>query len=293
MFEHRFALFLTVLIFCLLLVGGFVHNMGASLACPDWPTCHGTLMPEMTGGVAIEHSHRLLASAVGIFTIVLAVLLAKKRSEDRGLVRLGFLGVLLVIFQGVLGGITVLFKLPPIVSIAHLGTSMIFFAVVIVIAWRTKPIPTTGLRGEQGRGEVGLAILFTYFQILLGAVVRHTHSGLVCPDIPFCHGFIWPWGMGYMTALHMAHRWIGVILAVLICRLTLTLWKEAPQMVRRLLLLATGIVFCQIALGILSVLTLLGVPAVTAHLGGAALLWATMVSLWIHRDQKKNLGNPL
>src|SRR5262245_29246180 len=77
--EHRFAVVLAVLIFFLILLGGIVHNTGSSLACPDWPTCYGTLMPEMKGGVAIEHSHRLAAASVGLLTIVLSILLYKKR----------------------------------------------------------------------------------------------------------------------------------------------------------------------------------------------------------------------
>src|SRR5690348_558407 len=86
--AHRLAKILVVLIFGLLLLGGIVHNTGSSLACPDWPTCYGSLMPKMEGGVAIEHSHRLFAATVGLLTIVLAFLLYRQGGLLR---RLGFL----------------------------------------------------------------------------------------------------------------------------------------------------------------------------------------------------------
>src|SRR5690349_13357859 len=124
--EHRFAIATTVATFVLLIVGSLVHGTGSSLACPDWPLCYGTLFPKMENGVQFEHTHRLVATGVGIMTVVLAVLLLRRKG-DRSLVRLGVVATVLVVFQGVLGGITVLYKLPRAVSVAHLATSMCFF----------------------------------------------------------------------------------------------------------------------------------------------------------------------
>ena len=70
---HRFAVATAVATYLLILIGGLVHGTGSSLACPDWPTCYGTLMPKMEGGVLVEHSHRLAAGTVMILTLVLAV----------------------------------------------------------------------------------------------------------------------------------------------------------------------------------------------------------------------------
>ncbi|MEW6778232.1 MAG: COX15/CtaA family protein, partial [Bdellovibrionota bacterium] len=117
------------LTFFLLLVGGIVHGTGSSLACPDWPTCYGTFFPEMKGGVFFEHSHRLVASLVGLLTIGIVVMVHRQRREKR-LRRLSWAALGLVIFQGILGGITVIYKLPAAVSSAHLATSMIFFSLL-------------------------------------------------------------------------------------------------------------------------------------------------------------------
>src|SRR5688572_23167410 len=113
--------------FLLLLVGGLVNPTGSSLACPDWPLCYGSAFPEMTGGILYEHSHRLVATFVGLMTVILGVLLFRARRHDRGYVPLALLVVAMVVVQGVLGGLTVLLKLPPQISTAHLALSMAFF----------------------------------------------------------------------------------------------------------------------------------------------------------------------
>ena len=66
--------------FLLILVGGLVHGTGSSLACPDWPTCYGSFMPKMEGGVLVEHSHRLAAGTVVIMTLVLAAMLTASKA---------------------------------------------------------------------------------------------------------------------------------------------------------------------------------------------------------------------
>src|SRR5437763_4138420 len=102
---HRFAVTTAAATYLLILIGGLVHGTGSSLACPDWPTCYGTMMPRMEGGVAVEHSHRLAAGTVVVLTIALAVALSvARRPEHRRLRPLGWLAVTLVLMQAVLGG---------------------------------------------------------------------------------------------------------------------------------------------------------------------------------------------
>src|SRR5215217_3071667 len=75
MWLHRFAIATAAVTWVLLLVGGLVHGTGSSLACPDWPLCHGQFFPEMARGVEYEHSHRLVAGSVAIMTVLLGVAL--------------------------------------------------------------------------------------------------------------------------------------------------------------------------------------------------------------------------
>ena len=182
--TRLFATATAVATFLLLLVGGLVNPTGSSLACPDWPLCHGSAFPQMVGGVFFEHSHRLVATGVGLMTVILGVLLW--RDGRRGLA-LG--AVAMVVLQGVLGGLTVIFKLPPEISLSHLALSMTFFAFLIYLATgageRPRPLELSPLRARL----VVVAAISIWVQIILGGLVRHTKSALACAtEIPLCLG---------------------------------------------------------------------------------------------------------
>ena len=115
---HRFAVATAVATLFLIFAGGLVTSTESGLSVPDWPLSYGRLMPPMVGGVFYEHGHRMVATAVGILTILLAVWLSRR--EPRAWVRrLGYAALAAVVAQGVLGGLTVLFLLPMAVSVAH------------------------------------------------------------------------------------------------------------------------------------------------------------------------------
>src|SRR6185369_16975706 len=177
MLVHRFAIVTAVATYLLILIGGLVHGTGSSLACPDWPTCYGTMMPRMEGGVLVEHSHRLAAGTVVILTLALAAMLTMTASKDEGLRRLrpfGWLAVALVFVQALLGGITVMLRLPTPVSTAHTGTSLLFFLTVVYVAVRSRPLPLPVVAPPPAVPRLALvAAVAVYFQMLLGGLVRH------------------------------------------------------------------------------------------------------------------------
>ena len=140
---HRFAKLVAACTVLLLLAGSLVTSTDSGLAVPDWPTTYGwnlfTFPPSMwVGGIFYEHGHRLIASGVGLLTIVLAVWLWLE-DPRRWMRRLGAIALVTVILQGVLGGITVLYFLPAAVSTAHAGLAEIFFCLTIAIALFTSP----------------------------------------------------------------------------------------------------------------------------------------------------------
>jgi cytochrome c oxidase assembly protein subunit 15 len=130
---HRFAVATAVATFVLLVAGALVTSNDAGLSVPDWPLSHGSLMPEMVGGVFYEHSHRLIAATVAILTLILAIWLS--RAERRPQVRrLGWTAVGMVLAQALLGGVTVLLYLPVAISVLHACLAQLFFCTVVVIA---------------------------------------------------------------------------------------------------------------------------------------------------------------
>src|SRR6266851_4524671 len=140
---HRFATFVAGCTVLLVLAGSLVTSTGSGLSVPDWPTTYGwnmlTFPPsKWVGGILYEHGHRLIATTVGVLTIVLAAWLWRAESR-RWMETLGLAALGAVVQQGVLGGLTVLFFLPAAVSTAHAGLAEIFFCMTVAIALFTSP----------------------------------------------------------------------------------------------------------------------------------------------------------
>jgi heme A synthase len=286
---QRFAALLACLTFVLLIVGALVHNTGSSLACPDWPLCYGQVFPRMVGGVLVEHSHRLLAASVGVLTIVLGVglVLRAQRTRDSRLIALGVAAFLGVSFQGMLGGLTVIFRLPTWTSTSHLAVSMLYFSLVIYIAFRLReraPEPRRPLAPSVQRWTLGAAALI-YAQMVLGALIRHLGAGLACVELPLCQGHLFPPGAHPYVQLHMLHRLVAVIAFVVVSVAAVLAFRAARatpvngRAVRLLALAAPGLVLVQITLGVLSITSFRDIIPLTAHLAVAALLLADLWSL--------------
>ena len=140
---HRFAKFVAACTVLLILAGSLVTSNDAGLSVPDWPTSYGwsmfTFPPSMwVANILYEHGHRLIASTVGFLTIILAAWLWMADSR-RWMRFLGLAALGAVVAQGVLGGLTVLFFLPPAISTAHAALAEIFFCITISIALFTSP----------------------------------------------------------------------------------------------------------------------------------------------------------
>jgi len=285
---HRFAVATAVATYLLILIGGLVHGTGSSLACPDWPTCYGTLMPKMEGGVLVEHSHRLAAGTVVILTLALAgMLTASKDASLRPLRPFGWLAVGLVFVQALLGGITVMLRLPTPVSTAHTGTSLLFFLTVLYVAVRSRPAPAVA-PAPPPPAVPRLALVTAvavYFQMLLGGLVRHSGAALACTDVPLCRGSLWP--DAHPTVLIQAlHRLTGVAVALLVFASAIMTLRRAGARrdLKALAIVAPVLVLVQIALGIRAVTSFLDLATVEAHLAVATALLATQVLVVLRAD---------
>ncbi len=182
---HVYAVLLACATFVLIVAGALVTSHAAGLSVPDWPTSFGTLrMPPMVGGVLYEHGHRMIAGTVGLLTIFLAIWIWI--SEPRRWVRrLAGFAVLAVVLQAVLGGVTVLLKLPPVVSVGHATLGQAFFTMVVSLALFTS----AEWRWDESKFEdnsspslrrLSLGLTAAVFvQLVLGASFRHAAFGIV------------------------------------------------------------------------------------------------------------------
>lgn len=286
---HRFAVALAGCVVGLIAAGALVSSKGAGLAVPDWPLSYGTLNPPRwweIENVRAEHGHRLLAGTVGLLTVALAVWVS--RVEPRKWVRrLAWLAVGTVLVQAILGGITVLWFLPTVVSVAHAAVAELFLCLVVTLAVVTSPwwyrMGTRAPLPDSPRlfPLAAATTLAIYLQILLGAVVRHRGAGLAIPDFPLAFGRLWPPEFDFAIGVHYAHR-LGALVVCLLVAGTLVQVFRSPGREIRLLLpaLFMGIlVGVQIALGGAVVLTGRAVLPNTLHVATGATLLATSLGL--------------
>jgi cytochrome c oxidase assembly protein subunit 15 len=261
---HRFSQFLVACTVILILAGSLVTSHDAGLSVPDWPTSYGwnmfTFPPSMwVANIFYEHGHRLIASTVGFLTIVLAVWLwiAEPRSWLRWL---GVAALGAVIAQGLLGGLTVLFFLPPAVSTAHAGLAEIFFCLTVAIALFTSPAWNADravLDDALMRRIATSTTILIYSQILIGATMRHTGAGLAIPDFPLMFGHVVPDHWDAKIAVHFAHRVGAFVVTLGIIGTAAYVWsqhRDRRELTRPALLLLV-LVTAQVTLGALTVLS--------------------------------------
>jgi cytochrome c oxidase assembly protein subunit 15 len=186
---HRYAVLLAVCTLFLVVAGASVTSKEAGLSVPDWPLSYGQVMPQMTGGVFFEHGHRMVATTVGFMTIILAVWLARVETR-KWMKTLGFVALGAVIFQGLLGGLTVKLLLPPIVSISHACLAQLFFSATVAIAlftskgWHQGPEIVEDQGWPSLRSLAVMTPVLVLTQIALGAAFRHRMIG-VLPHVLF------------------------------------------------------------------------------------------------------------
>ena len=181
---HRYTVVVAICTLFLVVAGGLVTSNDAGLSVPDWPLSYGKLMPPMEGGVRFEHGHRMVATTVGLLTIILAIWLWRSE-QRRWMRRLGFIALAAVIVQGVLGGMTVIFMLPKPVSISHACLAQLFFSTTVLIAlftsaeWRGRRLMVDD-SGAPSLHALALAVpLCVLAQLALGAAARHKALGVL------------------------------------------------------------------------------------------------------------------
>jgi heme a synthase len=308
-YLHYFAVLTTVVTFPLIFIGGLVTSHDAALAVPDWPTTYGYNMfffpwKKMVGGIFYEHSHRLIASLVGMLTIILAVWI-QVREPRAWLRRLGWIALGLVIFQGVLGGLRVV-MLKKEIAIFHACIAQLFFCLMAAIAFftsrwwmeRSKEIPRSiGL--PVYRLAVGFCCLI-FLQLILGATMRHTNAGLAIPDFPLMYGKVVPpldasaleqvnetrvWKLGlervtfFQLGVHLLHRLGAVLIGLGTLYLIRVIWRQCSNVpsLKQWGIVLLVLFVVQFGLGMSVIWTSKAADIATAHVAVGALVFVVSV----------------
>jgi len=281
--HHWFTVLAAGCVFLLIIAGALVTSNDAGLSVPDWPTSFGSLyrIPPLVGGVRFEHVHRMIAEAIGLLTIIVAVWTQKV--DRRQWIRvLSWCALGTVIAQGILGGLTVLFYLPPAISTAHATLGQTFFCIMVGIAfftsrsWVEAPQPVVRLDEQPRLTTLATwTVVAVWLQLIMGAAFRHSGIRLL------------PHLVGAAVVFGMVN-WLGIT--------TLRRHRKVPQLARPagalLFLLAL-----QIKLGFSSYVTRVVwnhgisaplasmVVATVAHVacGALVLVTAVILAIQIHR----------
>jgi cytochrome c oxidase assembly protein subunit 15 len=307
---HRTALLTTAATFPLIFMGGLVTSHGAGMSVPDWPNSYGynmfTFPPsQWVGGIFYEHTHRLMGTVVGMLSIVLTVV--AWRVERRRWVRWLATGVLAaVIFQGVLGGLRVIWVELDL-AIVHACFAQAFFCLAAFTAvatsrWWFKAsdniAPDTRIAARRVALLAAACVFAIYAQLVVGATMRHYDAGLAIPDLPLAYGELLPpttvdglrevntlraWESGLKPVtltqvwLHFGHRIGAVIVTALIAILIVVVWRRHRRETALFnpAVLLGCLTAAQITLGVYTVLTKKAADVASAHVAVGALVLVT------------------
>jgi len=273
-----FAVLNAVATFLLIGLGGLVTSHEAGMSVPDWPTTYGYNMfvfpvDKWIGGIFYEHSHRLLASLVGLLTTILAIWLWAK-DPRKWLHWFGIAAFLLVIAQGILGGLRVRWQLDWL-GVPHGAVAQTFLVLTAAIAlftsrWWQNSETEKQIAVPRGlRSHILYVTILIFVQLLIAATMRHQHAGLAITDFPLAYGKIWPATTSEAIAHYNATRPPGTI------GNPITAFQVDLQMIHRL-------VACAIFLGVAAAAML-----ARKKLGGRdaltklAFFWLGLLSLQI------------
>ena len=279
---NRFAILVACATFFLIIAGALVTSNDAGLATEDWALSNGQVFPEMVGNLFYEHGHRMVATTVGMLTIVLA---AYVRIKDKRVwvQRLGLIALATVITQGLLGGLTVKLLLPLWVSSAHATLAQLFFCITVSLAVFTsrswmelRPLPPEDSGTVPLRYLCTAALVTIFLQLILGATLRHSAT----------------WDHHLPTELVLAHVVGAAAVTIALGNASLTVLRryKNEKFLARPARIVLVLLVVQLFLGLASYLTRLASPSqpqplnpmisiTVAHVACGALVFVTTIVL--------------
>jgi heme o synthase len=268
----------------LIALGGTVRVSNSGLSCPDWPLCFGRPYAPPEIHALLEEAHRYTASVVSVLVIALAISALIWVRKERQVLIPALIAPFFLVIQIVLGGLTVLWKLPPTIITAHLATGLVIFAMVITVAVMSGKAKPSKEHPAKTRKFVRLAMtnaLLVYGLMLSGSYVVGSGATLACPGWPLC-GAAPQWAVQFHLAdINSFHRLVATFVGLVLIWTLVSAWRRrnvAPG--QAWVALVAGILFvAQAAVG--GLVVLLRRPDFVAglHLALATAVWGSLVLL--------------
>jgi protoheme IX farnesyltransferase len=269
-----------VVTYALVVLGGVVRVSGSGLGCPDWPLCHGRLLPPLNLHAIIEYSHRTTASLTSALVVLTAVVALVAWRKRRDIVIPATVALALLIVQVVLGAITVRLELPPMIVLAHLATAMALLGAVCVTAVAAvMPAPSGAVHRPALRGTL-LAAGGTYLLIISGSLVVGSGASGACNAWPLCGGGF-SFAFDGLPAIQLLHRGVAGLIGLLIVLSLVSLLARhrSHPAVRATVALTLAALAFQVVVGAAVVTLRLPAALRGLHLALASAVWAGMVIL--------------
>jgi heme a synthase len=295
---QRLCLVTCVVIFGLIVLGGVVRATDSGDGCPDWPLCHGKLIPRADKHTLIEYSHRATASVVGLLVLGIAVKAWRSYRDTPRILYPSLLALALVLVQGGLGGAAVLNDLAAEIVMLHLGLALTILALVILITHtafdNTKPLaPTAASPAVAGLGALSAVGVISL--MVIGAYVAVADYSLACSGWPLCNGQVVPDQSATSVQVIFLHRILALVVGVVLLALFAVAWRERAGAPLAFALAAAAIVLygIQVIVGAANIWTEVADEVSTAHLAFGTLLWVvlSMLNIRAHRLYERLPGS--
>ncbi len=276
------------LLFLLLVWGNIVAGLKVGLACPDWPLCHGKVLPPFRWDIYMEFMHRVIGAIASVFIVLLSY---NRFRSYIGVARLiPILTVFVLLFQIILGGVVVLLKLPVDLTTFHFSIALIIFSLTFYMAFFNgmEKKPTFSIADYSGLFFLIALLVFT--QAVLGAYVRHSEAGLACPDFPKCLGYWVPPGLSGIVLTHFSHRSLAYFIFITVVFLyAFSYIKTVLVDNRSKILILLLLIILQVIVGISVIHSKLYFLTTAFHLTIALLILSTALYIWFQDMAEKRV----
>lgn len=256
----------------------------------------------------------------GVIVLIATFFWPRCEPASRQLRVLGGWATVVVLLQGLLGGLRVVLdsqlvadvRLGTVFGIVHGCLAQGFLVLLAAIALMTSRwwlerdgVPALAFPNKLCRWFL-FATLLIFVQLLIAATMRHQHAGLAIADFPLAYGEIWPdmsaeavagYNLrrvevttsnpitAFQIGLQMTHRIVAclILVAVAVCA-----WKARMiQSIKPLAFAWLGLILVQVGLGAWTIWSNKAADVATAHVvvGALSLVTGALVCLISFRRQ--------